>query len=101
MTNGQGHSGRPLFSAVSSAFILDVQSKLEPDPSDMTAAYTQMLIHAVSGSLFPDADIASVTWTGPPPEIVVVQSLLNASLATSLLTSFLATLGKQWVNRYR
>jgi len=66
----------------------------------MTAAYIQILIHAVNGSLFPNADQNSITWTGPPSGIVTVQSLLYASLATSLFTSLLATLGKQWVNRY-
>ena len=66
----------------------------------MTAAYMRILIHAVNGSLFPDADPAAITWTGPPPEIITVQSLLYASLATSLFVAFLAMLGKQWVNRY-
>ena len=66
----------------------------------MTAAYMRILIHAVNSSLFPDADPDSATWTGPPPEIVTVQSLLYASLATSLFAAFLAMLGKQWVNRY-
>ena len=66
----------------------------------MTAAYMRILIHAVNSSLFPDANPDSVTWTGPPPEIVTVQSLLYASLATSLFAAFLAMLGKQWVNRY-
>jgi len=89
-----------LFSAVSSAFIIDVQSKLEPDPNEMTAAYMQILIHAVNSPLFPDANPDSVTWSGPPPGIVAVQSLLYASLATSLFTAFIAMLGKQWVNRY-
>ena len=32
-----------LFSAVSSAFVVDVQSKLEPDPNEMTAAYMRIL----------------------------------------------------------
>ena len=66
----------------------------------MAAAYMQILIHAVNGSLFPNADPSAITWTGPPPGIVTVQSLLYASLATSLFASFIAMLGKQWVNRY-
>ena len=66
----------------------------------MTAAYMQILIHAVNSSLLPDANPDSVTWSGPPPEIVTVQSLLYASLATSLFAAFIAMLGKQWVNRY-
>jgi len=90
-----------LFSAVSSAFIIDVQSKLEPDPNETTAAYMQILIHAVNGSLFPNADPNAITqWTGPPSGIVAVQSLLYASLVTSLFASFFAMLGKQWINRY-
>jgi len=95
---GLGQAG--LFSAVSSAFIIDVQSKLEPDPNDMTAAYMRILIHAVNGSLYPDADPSAAIWTGPPSRIVTVQSLLYASLATSLFSAFLAMLGKQWINRY-
>ena len=55
--------------------------------------------HAID-SLFPDANTDSVTWSGPPLEIVTVQSLLYASLATSLFAAFIAMLGKQWVNRY-
>ena len=66
----------------------------------MTAAYMQILIHAMNSSLLPDANPDSVTWSGPPPEIVTVQSLLYASLATSLFATFIAMLGKQWVNRY-
>jgi hypothetical protein len=66
----------------------------------MTAAYMKILIHAINGSLYPDADPDSITWTGPPPEVVIIQSLLYASLATSLLAAFLAMLGKQWISWY-
>ncbi|KAF9649283.1 hypothetical protein BDM02DRAFT_1937572 [Thelephora ganbajun] len=89
-----------LLSAVSSAFIIDVQSKLEPSSNDLTAAYLRILIHTMNNSLFPDEDLSSITWTGPPPDIVTVQSLLYASLATSLFAAFLAMLGKQWISRY-
>jgi len=89
-----------LFSAVSSAFIINVQPKLEPDPNERAAAYMEILIHAVNASLFPNVDPNVDRWTGPPPEIVTVQSLLYASLATSLFAAFLAMLGKQWVSRY-
>jgi len=89
-----------LFSAVSATFVASVQPKLEPDPNEMTAAYMQILIHTMNNSLFPDVDPSSVAWTGPPPEIITVQSLLYASLATSLFAAFLAMLGKHWVSRY-
>ena len=65
----------------------------------MTAAYLRILIHTMNNSLFPD-DPSSTAWSGPPPEIVTVQSLLCASLTTSLFAAFLAMLGKQWVNRH-
>ena len=66
----------------------------------MTNAYMQILIHAVNSSLFPDIDPNVISWTGPPPGIVTVQSLLYTSLATSLFAAFLAMFGKQWINRY-
>ena len=66
----------------------------------MTAAYMRILIHTMNNSLFPDADPNSATWTGPPSEIITVQSLLYASLTASLFAAFIAMLGKQWVNRY-
>ena len=60
----------------------------------------RILIHTMNESLFPDADPLATVWTGPPAEIVAVQCLLYASLATSLFAAFVAMLGKQWVNRY-
>ena len=39
-------------------------------------------------------------WTGPPSTIVHVQTILFASLSASMLSAFLAMLGKQWLNRY-
>lgn len=54
----------------------------------------------MNNTLFPDADPSSTIWTGPPPHVVTVQSLLYASLATSLFAAFIAMLGKQWVKRY-
>jgi len=61
----------------------------------------RVLLHAVDASLYPDADpLAAVSWNGPAPEIVTVQCLLYASLATSLFAAFMSMLGKQWVNRY-
>ena len=66
----------------------------------MTAAYMQILIHAINSSLLPNVNSNVASWTGPPPGIVTVQSLLYTSLATSLFAAFLAMFGKQWINRY-
>lgn len=45
----------------------------------------------------PDSD---TPWTGPDPTLVQVQAILFSSLAASLLSAFVAMLGKQWLNRY-
>ena len=50
------------FSAVSLASIIDVQSKLEPDPSGMTAVHTQILIHVTDGSLLHNAHQNIIAW---------------------------------------
>lgn len=60
----------------------------------------QILIHATNNSLFPNAPPSPVAWSGPPADLVIIQSLLYASFAMSLLAAFLAMLGKQWVDRY-
>jgi len=90
-----------LFSAVTSAFIIDVQSDLKPDYEEMNNRLLEMLLNATTGTL-PAGSAASVPrWPGPDPVIVQVQSILYATLCATLLASFLAMLGKQWLNRYR
>jgi len=88
-----------LFSAVSSAFVIEVQSKLEPAYDEMNAAYMRFLIYSINNSAFATPPNLP-TWNGPSEEIVVASNLLYASLATSLFAAFVAMLGKQWVNRY-
>ena len=88
-----------LFSAVTSAFIIDIQSQLRPDPNDETAALLRVLIHKIDNTTFGDAPPLP-QWIGPPHTIVLVQAILYASLTASLLSAFLAMLGKQWLNRY-
>jgi hypothetical protein len=86
-----------LFSAVASAFIIEVNSQLQPDPRGETAA---LLRDKIDNAAFGN-DIPSIPqWTGPPRPIVHVQAILFASLAASLFSAFLAMLGKQWLNRY-
>ena len=88
-----------MFSAVTSAFIIQVQSQLQLDPNEETAALLRVLIHKIDTTTF-DKPPLIPQWHGPPQGIVNVQCLLYASLATSLLSAFLAMLGKQWLNRY-
>ena len=89
-----------LFSAVTTAFITNVQSQLQPDPNDETAALLRVLIYKTDNTTFGNDIPPLPQWTGPPQMIVQVQAILYASLSASLLSAFLATLGKQWLNRY-
>ena len=97
VTNWETKAG--LFSAVSSTFVIEVQSKLEPVYDEANAAYMRFLIYSISNSAFATPP-GLPTWNGPSEGIVVAANLLYASLVTSLLAAFVAILGKQWVNRY-
>jgi hypothetical protein len=68
--------------------------------NEETAALLRVLIYKVDNTTFGDNVPPLPLWTGPPRAIVQVQAILFASLATSLLSAFLAILGKQWLNRY-
>ena len=54
----------------------------------------------MNSSIFSDKVPTVPQWSGPPHEIIQVQALLYASLSASLLSAFLAMLGKQWLNQY-
>ena len=89
-----------MFSSVTSAFIVEANSQLQPDPNDETAALLRVLIHKIDNTTFGNNPPALPQWTGPPRMIVHVQAILFASLAASLFCAFLAMLGKQWLNQY-
>ena len=89
-----------LFSAVTSAFVIQVHSQLQPDPNDETAALLRVLIHKIDNTTFGNDVPAVPQWTGPSSTDVHVEAILYASLATSIFSAFLAMLGKQWLNRY-
>jgi len=86
---------------VISAFIIDLQSELKPDYEQMNNALLEMLLNATTGSLPPGSATSIPRWSGPDPVIVQVQCILYTTLCATLLASFFAMLGKQWLNRYR
>lgn len=94
------HLQAGLFSAVTSTFIAQLQSQLQSDPNSDTAALLRVLIYKIDNSTFGNDVPAIPQWTGPPTTAVQVQAILYASLVVSLLSAFLAMLGKQWLNRY-
>ena len=90
-----------LFRSVSSAFVIDVHSKLQPDPNDQSAALLRAILLTLNQSAIPgETPTVPPVSEDPPSEIVTVTGLMYASLLISLLAAFVAMLGKQWLNRY-
>ena len=89
-----------LFSAVTSAFIIEVDPQLQPNSNDDTAALLRVLIYKIDNTAFGNDVPTLPQWTGPPHALVQVQAILFASLTASLFSAFLAMLGKQWLNHY-
>jgi hypothetical protein len=90
-----------LFSAVSSAFVIDVHSNLKPDPNEQSAALLHAILLTLNHTAVPGgtATVPPIQ-EDPPNEIITVTGLMYASLLISLLAAFIAMLGKQWLNRY-
>ncbi|KAJ7244263.1 hypothetical protein C8J57DRAFT_1242971 [Mycena rebaudengoi] len=88
-----------LFFAPSSAFIIQIQPELQQDPNEVTQKLLQILIHNANQSLFSGIDMAEPN-SGATTTFTIVQSLLYASLFSTLLATLLPVLGKQWLMHY-
>lgn len=91
---------RVFFPAVSSAFIIQIQPRLQQDPTATNQALMRLLIHNINGSLFAETDITVPQWIGPPTIIVWVEISLYISLFCTLLAALLSVLWKQWLTYY-
>ncbi|KAJ6571967.1 hypothetical protein B0H19DRAFT_853005, partial [Mycena capillaripes] len=88
-----------LFSAVSSAFIIQIQPQLQPDPNPTIQTNLLLaLVQNATGAMI--SGIHMVPQSRPATAIVVAQSLLYLSLFSTLLAALLAVLGKQWLLHY-
>ncbi|KAJ7117968.1 hypothetical protein C8R43DRAFT_846988, partial [Mycena crocata] len=83
-----------LFSAVSSAFIIQIQPELQSDPNARTQALLELLVQNITGATIPPDP------TGPATTIVIAQSFLYFSLFSTLGAALLAVLAKQWLLHY-
>jgi len=90
-----------LFSALASAFIIDVQSELKSYYEEMNNRLLEMLLNATTGTLPTSSATPVPRWSGADPVVVKVQCILYATLCATIPASSLAILGKQWRNRYR
>ena len=66
----------------------------------MNNTLLELLLNATIGNIPPGQAISLPRWSGPDPAIRQVQATLYATLCATLFAAFLATLGKQWLNRY-
>ncbi|KAG1770292.1 hypothetical protein EV702DRAFT_978176, partial [Suillus placidus] len=85
-----------LFSAVSTTFIVSLQSRLSPDETEMTNALLKLLIHTLNSTAFDGQHLDLPQWNGPGTTEIWIQCLMYASLSTSLVAALGAVLGKQW-----
>ena len=67
----------------------------------MNNTLLRLLLDVAVGSIPPGQPISPPPWAGPKPAVRQVQAILYATLCTTLFVAFLATLGKQWLSRYR
>jgi hypothetical protein len=86
-----------LFAGFLSSFLIELLSRLEPDPidiiQDVLIYQTQMMRNSSLGPyVAPDFS--------PPEHVVVVNALFYASLGVMLLAAFIAMLIKSWVREF-
>ncbi|QRW18568.1 DNA-directed RNA polymerase subunit beta' [Rhizoctonia solani] len=98
-----------LFSAVSTAFLIESSKMLKQDPNDVSAAalvvISQALVAFTSNS---SVDLVSLGMPGqsssspfvPAHNAVLINTLWYLLLATSIATSFLAMLAKDWCRSF-
>jgi len=86
-----------LFSAVTTAFIVQIIPELQPVPADLTNALLLRILQQNTSfvGVDPLAPISNV-----PTSAVQAQSILLASLSVTLFVAFVAVLGKQWISYY-
>ncbi|KAG1847133.1 hypothetical protein C8R48DRAFT_585275, partial [Suillus tomentosus] len=89
-----------LFSAVSTTFIVSLQSALSPDETKMTNALLKLLIHTLDNTTFDGRQPDLPRWNGPGETEIWIQCLMYASLSTSLIAALGAVLGKQWLGHF-
>ena len=90
-----------LFSAVSGAFIVNLESNLSPNTGDTTNVLLMILINKIDNGTFPGQNDSLPVGVGLSTTQIWIQTLAHASLATSLLAAFGAVLVKQWLGHFK
>jgi hypothetical protein len=92
-----------LFSAVSTAFIVAMESNLSPDPNDTTHALLTQLVQIGLGNFTAAGSTPAAPASIWSPSIanIRIQCIAYASLSFSLLAALGGVLGKQWLMYYK
>ncbi|KAJ7149452.1 hypothetical protein C8R43DRAFT_822968, partial [Mycena crocata] len=85
-----------LFSAVSSAFIIQIQPELQPDPNASNQALLMFIVANITGNPSPELQPGASNLG----VLLVAQSLLYFSFFSTLGAALLAVLAKQWLLHY-
>jgi len=86
-----------LFSAITTAFIVQIIPELQSNPADLTNI---LLLRILEQNTSFDGANPLTPILNAPTGAVRAQSVLFASLSVTLLVAFVAVLGKQWVLYY-
>lgn len=89
-----------MFSAINSGFLAFSIPMLSDDPAAQTNNLLKLLIQGANNSTLTAADLAPPSFT-PTSDGVHVNQLFSLSLSLSILASFGALLGQQWIICYR
>jgi len=82
-----------LFSAITSAFIVDVQDNLQPDYEQMNYQLLKIMASVSLGNVPTGENAAIPQQTGPDPTVVHAQAIHYSNLANSFLAAFVAING--------
>jgi hypothetical protein len=87
------------FSAILSAFLIEVRSGLQSDPQETTNDRPLSIFTALTNSTAP-LPLPANTSFSPPSSLVIITSLWFTSLAISLIASLGAISAKTWILEY-
>ncbi|KAG8937980.1 hypothetical protein FRC03_007715, partial [Tulasnella sp. 419] len=89
-----------LFSAINTAFIIESQKRLEPDPLQTTNNLLLLLVKHRNDSLELSSDDLNPPWK-VESSALRLNAIFFASLSSSLIASFGAILGKEMLSEYK
>ncbi|CAE6449584.1 unnamed protein product [Rhizoctonia solani] len=96
-----------LFSAISTAFLIESSKKLQQDPADVTAQTLLAISHTLSAIANGSRPLVSEPLAGgnteeftPSRTMVAINTLWYLSLSLSVATSLLAMLAKDWCHSF-